>query len=116
MLVAVGLEFAATLGATVLVYQGGLDEPGVAFTMPVVLFLFVVALGTDYNMLVAGRPARRDAIEGRPVRDAVAEAVRHSAPTIAAAGLDLASSFATLDAPARIRASNRSGSPWPPGS
>ncbi|HEX8855388.1 MAG TPA: MMPL family transporter, partial [Thermoleophilaceae bacterium] len=45
LLVAVALEFAATLGAAALLFQHGLGQPGVAFTMPLVLFLFVVALG-----------------------------------------------------------------------
>jgi RND superfamily putative drug exporter len=95
LLAAVGLEFAATLGAAVTLFQGALGEAGVAFTLPLVLFLFVVALGTDYNMLIAAR-MREEMRTGRPVADAVAEAVRRSAPAIAAAGLILASSFGTL--------------------
>jgi RND superfamily putative drug exporter len=95
MLLAVGLEFAAALGASVLLFQGAMGQEGVAFTLPLVLFLFVVALGTDYNMLVAAR-LREEMRAGRPVADAVADAVRHTAPTIAAAGLVLASSFGTL--------------------
>ena len=59
------------------------------------LFLFVVALGTDYNMLVSAR-MREEFLAGRPVRDAVAEAVRRTAPPIAAAGLVLATSFGSL--------------------
>ncbi len=66
-----------------------------AFTLPLVLFLFVVALGTDYNILMTAR-LREELLSGRPVREAVADAVRHVAPAIAAAGLVLASSFATL--------------------
>ncbi len=66
-----------------------------AFTLPLVLFLFVVALGTDYNILMTAR-LREEMLAGRPVREAVAAAVRHVAPAIAAAGLVLAASFATL--------------------
>jgi RND superfamily putative drug exporter len=89
LLAAVGLEFAATLGASVLVFGS------VAFTLPLVLFLFVVALGTDYNMLVSAR-IREEMLGGRDLRDAVAEAVRRTAPPIAAAGLVLATSFGSL--------------------
>jgi RND superfamily putative drug exporter len=39
---------------------------------------------------------REEAREGRSPRDAAAEAVRHAGPTIAAAGLILAGSFASL--------------------
>jgi RND superfamily putative drug exporter len=95
LLAAVALEFAATLGAAVLVFQQLAGEPGVAFTMPLVLFLFVVALGTDYNILMTAR-LREEMLAGVPVRRAVAEAVRHVAPAIAAAGLVLSASFATL--------------------
>lgn len=95
LLAAVALEFAATLGASVLVFQvlGGAD--GVAFTLPLVLFLFVVALGTDYNILMTAR-LREEMLAGRSPREAVAEAVRRVAPAIAAAGLVLATSFGTL--------------------
>lgn len=95
LLAAVGLEFVATLGSAVFVFQdvGGAD--GVAFTLPLVLFLFVVALGTDYNILMTAR-LREELRAGRAPRDAVAEGVRHAAPAIAAAGLVLATSFATL--------------------
>jgi putative drug exporter of the RND superfamily len=95
LLLAVGLEFVATLGAATLVYQRGLGEPGVAFTLPLVLFLFVAALGTDYNVLIASR-LREELRRGRSIADATAEAVRHATPAIAAAGLVLASSFGTL--------------------
>lgn len=95
LLGAVALEFAATLGASVLVVQVLAGQAGVAFTLPLVLFLFVVPLGTDYNILMTAR-LREEMLAGRPVREAVAEAVRHVAPAIGAAGLVLASSFATL--------------------
>jgi RND superfamily putative drug exporter len=95
LLAAVALEFAATLGAAVLVFQlvGGAE--GVAFTLPLVLFLFVVALGTDYNILMAAR-LREEVLAGATPRQAAAEAVRRVGPAVAAAGLVLASSFGTL--------------------
>jgi RND superfamily putative drug exporter len=95
LLLAVALEFAATLGASVLVVQGLGGQTGVAFTLPLVLFLFVVALGTDYNILMTAR-LREEMLAGKPVRVAVADAVRHVAPAVGAAGLVLASSFGTL--------------------
>jgi RND superfamily putative drug exporter len=94
LLAAVGLEFAATLGATVLVFQHAAGQPGVAFTLPLVLFLFVVAIGTDYNMLMSDRLREEFAAGATP--QAVANAVRLAAPPITAAGLVLATSFGTL--------------------
>ena len=95
LLAAVALEFAATLGAAVLVFGVLGGGTGVAFTLPLVLFLFVVALGTDYNILMTAR-LREELLAGAAPRAAVASAVRHVAPAIAAAGLVLASSFGTL--------------------
>ncbi|MGY0462965.1 MMPL family transporter [Kitasatospora sp. cg17-2] len=95
LMLAVGLGFAATLGASTLVFQHLLDKPGVSFTLPLVLFLFVVALGTDYNILITDR-IREEMEQPGPVRGAVARAVRHTTPAIATAGLVLAGSFATL--------------------
>lgn len=94
LLTAVVLEFAATLGAAVLVFQQLGGATGLAFVLPLVLFLFVVALGTDYNILMTAR--LREEMLAKPVRTAVADAVRHVAPAVAAAGLVLASSFGTL--------------------
>ncbi|MFI8344677.1 MMPL family transporter [Streptomyces sp. NPDC085639] len=95
LLAAVGLGFAATLGASTLLFQHALDRPGVDFTLPLVLFLFVVALGTDYNILMSDR-IREEMTRPGPARAAVARAVRHTAPAIATAGLVLAASFGSL--------------------
>ncbi|MGR7003161.1 MMPL family transporter [Yinghuangia aomiensis] len=59
------------------------------------LFLFVVALGTDYNILISDR-LREEMAKPCPARVAVREALRHTAPAIATAGLVLAGSFASL--------------------
>ncbi|MEV4947397.1 MMPL family transporter [Streptomyces sp. NPDC053755] len=95
LMIAVGLGFAATLGASALFFQHLLDEPGVNFTLPLVLFLFVVALGTDYNILISDR-IREEMERPGPARAAVARAVRHTAPAIATAGVVLAASFGSL--------------------
>ncbi|GAA3080487.1 MMPL family transporter [Streptomyces olivoverticillatus] len=95
LMIAVGLGFAATLGASTLVFQHLLHKPGVNFVLPLVLFLFVVALGTDYNILISDR-IREEMERPGPARAAVARAVRHTAPAIATAGVVLAASFGTL--------------------
>ncbi|MEU3503384.1 MMPL family transporter [Streptomyces hundungensis] len=95
LMLSVGLGFAATLGAATLLFQHGLGEPGVNFTLPLVLFLFVVALGTDYNILITDR-IREEMRRPGSARFAVARAVRYTAPAIATAGVVLAGSFAGL--------------------
>jgi RND superfamily putative drug exporter len=95
LMASVGLGFAATLGATVLLFQNPSNNNGLIFMLPVIMYMFVVALGTDYNILMITR-LREEARAGRSPREAAAEAVRHAGPTIAAAGVILAGSFASL--------------------
>ncbi|RRQ27811.1 MMPL family transporter [Rhodococcus sp. Eu-32] len=95
LLVCVALTFAATLGAVVLVFFKILDYDGIDFTIPIVLYLFVVAIGTDYNILIASR-LREEFQNGHEPRDAAREAVVNGAPTVAASGIILALTFASL--------------------
>jgi uncharacterized membrane protein YdfJ with MMPL/SSD domain len=82
------LGFAATLGSTVLIFQQFDGQPRLIFLLPIIMYLFVVALGTDYNILMIAR-LRGEAREGRTPREAAAMTVRHAGPTVAAAGLIL---------------------------
>src|SRR5262249_30685579 len=95
LMLTVGLGFVATLGATVIIFQNIQGEPGLIFLLPVIMYLFVGALGTDYNILMIAR-LREEAREGLNPHDAAAMAIRHAGPTIAAAGLILAGTFASL--------------------
>jgi RND superfamily putative drug exporter len=82
--------FAAALGAT-----AGLFRADLAFSIPIVLYLFVTAIGTDYNILVTAR-LREEIREGRPPREAAALAVAHAGPSVAAAAVILAGTFGAL--------------------
>ncbi len=95
LMLSVSLGFAATLGATTLIFQDAAGNSGLIFMLPLIMYMFVVALGTDYNILIMAR-LREEAKEGRDPRAALATAIRHTAPTIAAAGVILAGSFAVL--------------------
>jgi RND superfamily putative drug exporter len=95
LLAGVGLSFLATIGAITLVFINGTGYPGIDFSIPIVVYLFVVAIGTDYNILMATR-LREEFNNGREPHDAVHESVLHNAPTITTAGLILAGTFASL--------------------
>ncbi|WP_205475269.1 MMPL family transporter [Nocardioides sp. SYSU D00038] len=95
LMVSVGLGFGATLGASVIVFQHLMGDAGLIFLLPIYIYLFVVALGTDYNILMIAR-LREEAREGKDSRSAAAQAVTHAGPTIAAAGVILAGTFAAL--------------------
>jgi putative drug exporter of the RND superfamily len=95
LMASVGLGFGATLGATVILFQHIRGESGLIFMLPIYIYLFVVALGTDYNILMIAR-LREESRAGRPPRAAAAEAVKYAGPTIAAAGLILSGTFGSL--------------------
>jgi RND superfamily putative drug exporter len=95
LLISVVLGFFATLGATVIAFQGIGGRPGLSFTLPIILYLFVVAIGTDYNILMIAR-LREEARLGNDPRTAADLAVEHGGPSIGAAGLILAGTFGSL--------------------
>lgn len=95
LLGAVMLGFAATLGVTVATFQGILGEAGLMSSLPVILYLFVVAVGTDYSILMTAR-LREEALQGHAPRAATALGVEHAGPAIAAAGVILAGTFTSL--------------------
>ena len=95
LMLSVALGFGATLGSAVIVFQHIKGDEGLLFMLPIMIYLFVVALGTDYNILMLTR-LREEAREGKAPREAAAEAVKHAGPTIAVAGLILAGTFASL--------------------
>ena len=95
LLVGVGLGFAATLGASVFAFQWIKGDPGIVFMLPMMVYLFVVAVGTDYNILLTTR-LREEIVEGASPHDAAAMAVEHAGPTVAAAGVILAGTFGSM--------------------
>ncbi|MET7383124.1 MMPL family transporter [Streptomyces sp. NPDC005526] len=95
LMVSVALGFGATLGATVWLFQNSQGKDGLLFTLPVIVYLFVVAIGTDYNILMVAR-LREEIEQGRPPREAAARAVARCVPTIGAASVILAGTFGVL--------------------
>jgi putative drug exporter of the RND superfamily len=95
LMASVVLGFAATLGASVLVFQGAAGEPGLQWSIPIIVYLFVASMGSDYAILMISR-LREEMRNGRNARDAARQAVLHAGPAVAAAGVVLAGTFAAL--------------------
>ncbi|TAM91530.1 MAG: MMPL family transporter, partial [Jatrophihabitans sp.] len=89
------LGYGATLGVAVGAFQGLFGQPGLKSILPVILYLFVVAVGTDYSILMTAR-LREAALDGHPPRTAAALAVERAGPAVAAAGIILAGTFTAL--------------------
>jgi putative drug exporter of the RND superfamily len=90
----VALSYLASLGLAILIFQLLGGAPGTNFALPFFLFVFVMALGEDYNILVMGR-IREEALD-HPPREAVRRAILATGGTITAAGLVLAGTFGVL--------------------
>jgi putative drug exporter of the RND superfamily len=95
LMASVVLGFAATLGASVLVFQGAGGEPGLQFSIPIVVYLFVASMGSDYAILMISR-LREGIVDRLSPRQAAQQAVVHAGPAVAAAGVILAGTFAAL--------------------
>jgi putative drug exporter of the RND superfamily len=85
------LSYFAALGIAVLLFQVGAGDSGLNFVLPFLLFVFLMALGEDYNILVMTRI--REEAHHLPLRKAVANAAHHTGTTVTSAGLILAATF-----------------------
>ena len=88
------LAIGATLGLTTWLFQDKLGADGLTFYVPFAAAVLLVALGSDYNIFGIG-PAWREA-RSRPLRDALALTLPHSARAIRTAAFTLAVSFGLL--------------------
>ena len=94
LILSVVLSYLASLGLAVVVFIFLGGQGGITFLLPFLMFVFLLALGEDYNILVMTR-IREEAQRG-PLRRAVVRAVGATGPTVTSAGLVLAGSFLVL--------------------
>jgi RND superfamily putative drug exporter len=94
LIASVGLSYLAALGLSVLLFIKLGNSGGLEFFMPFLMFIFLLALGEDYNILVMTRI--REEAHKRPLREAVTKAVGVTGSTVTSAGLVLAGSFIVL--------------------
>ena len=96
LIASVALSYFAALGLAVLLFIGIGGESGLTFFLPFLMFIFLLALGEDYNILVMSRI--REEARLRPLRDAVTRAIVATGTTVTSAGLVLAGTFIVLTA------------------
>ena len=96
LVASVALSYLASLGFAVLVFVviGGQD--GINFVLPFFMFIFIMALGQDYNILVMTRI--REEAHFAPIKTAVRHAVEATGTTVTSAGVILAGTFGVLTA------------------
>jgi len=87
-------SFAATLGLVTLLFTRLLGHEGLAFNLVLVSFIFLVALGVDYNIFLMDRVRREARIFG--TRDGTLRALTATGSVVTSAGMILAGTFAAL--------------------
>jgi len=94
LIASVVLSYFSALGLTVLVFVRAAGQPGLTFILPFLLFMFLLALGEDYNILVMTRI--REEAQRLPLPEAVSRALKVTGTTVTSAGLVLAGTFGVL--------------------
>lgn len=94
LLPTVVLSFLAAIGVSTVVFQDLLGFPGVDSTFPLHAFVFLLALGADYNIFLMSRVREESLRHG--TRAGTLIALTATGPVITSAGLVLAATFAAL--------------------
>jgi putative drug exporter of the RND superfamily len=92
LIATVGLTYLASLGFAMYLYVHVLNQDGLNFVLPFLLFIFGMALGQDYNILVMSR-IREEAHREKSLFAAITKAVGITGTTVTSAGLILAGTF-----------------------
>jgi RND superfamily putative drug exporter len=94
LLATVLVSFFATLGISLVVFDKVFGEPRVDPAYPFFAFVFLVALGVDYNIFLMDRV--REEARRHGTREGALRALVATGPVITSAGLILAGTFAVL--------------------
>lgn len=94
LLASVVLSFAATLGVSALVFNHVFDFQGADPSVPLYGFVFLVALGVDYNIFLMTRVREESARHG--TRKGIQRGLAATGGVITSAGIVLAATFSAL--------------------
>ena len=88
------LSFLGSLGISVLFFTYILGHDGIGSGVPIFMFIFLVALGVDYNIYIISRVQEESGKLG--IKDGTIAAVSSTGGVITSAGIILAGTFASL--------------------
>lgn len=94
LVLSVIVSFAAAVGVAALVFDYGFGFPGADPAVPLYAFVFLVALGIDYNIFLMTR-VREETLRAGP-REGVLRGLAITGGVITSAGIVLAATFAAL--------------------
>jgi putative drug exporter of the RND superfamily len=88
------VSYGSAVGLSAWFFQDVLHQPGISFYLPLMVFVLLVALGSDYNIFLMSRV--REESETRTTRDGIRIASGHTGAVITSAGLILAGTFGSM--------------------
>ncbi len=88
------LSYAASLSLSAFLLERVLGQQGINYFIPLMVFVLLVALGSDYNIFLMSRV--REESRGRPLRQGIRAASARTGTVITSAGLILAGTFGAL--------------------
>ncbi len=88
------LSYSASLSLSAFLLQHVFGEPGLNYFIPLMVFVLLVALGSDYNIFLMSRVREESAT--RPLRPGIRIASARTGTVITSAGLILAGTFGAL--------------------
>jgi RND superfamily putative drug exporter len=94
MVATILLTYGTALGASWAIFHYLLGYEAISYRIPLYSFVFLVALGIDYNILLLSRV--REEAQSHPLPLAIQRAVAMTGKTISSAGLILVATFAVL--------------------
>jgi RND superfamily putative drug exporter len=94
LMATVVLSFFAALGLSLLVFEAFADFPGEDPSYPLYAFIFLVALGIDYNIFLMARV--REEAHALPTKEAMLKGLAVTGGVITSAGIVLAGTFSVL--------------------
>ena len=88
------LSYAATLGLSLYLFEQFLGLDAINYRIPLYTFVFLVALGVDYSIMLIARI--REEMVSMPFEDAVRKGLERTGGVISSAGIILAATFLVL--------------------
>ncbi|HDX9578681.1 TPA: MMPL family transporter [Bacillus pseudomycoides] len=94
MMVTMLLSYSATLGLGWMIFHHILGYESISYRLPVYTFVFLIALGVDYNIMLVSRI--KEEAQKYEWKEAVARGVALTGGVISSAGIILAATFSVL--------------------
>ena len=88
------LSYSSSLSLSAFLVQTVFGQPGINYFIPLMVFVLLVALGSDYNIFLMSRVREESAT--RPLRQGIRAASARTGTVITSAGLILAGTFGAL--------------------